>query len=258
MPELAEVRLMRDFIESHLKQECVRVSFPERERQAHFQLKGQLFVESRGKELRLTNGSTSVLMGMGMTGNWYRTPSDTSWHKHDRLALVMADGYDIRLGDARRFAKWKTVEGVWWSSSRGPCPLTEHEDFVKHVFEKWKGGRGRKPVHQAMMDQGTFNGIGNYLRAEILGHAGIDPMKSLPEMDPSELQRLLTLCHTVPRHFYARGGGRIQTFFDPATNETWQRSVFDFYQNRERCVPVKDGQKRTFWMDKRWYDFHFL
>lgn len=260
MPELAEMRLMCDFInEKSRNKYCVKWTNSAREKMVEPVIdddNNKLTARARGKEMMLSVGRKSFVFTMGMTGNWRCCLSDEKFDKHDRVALTLSDGTDIRFTDPRRFGRW--TESTSWSDSRGPCPYEDFKKFVIHVYnlhtQKHSGYRvlKTKPLYELMMDQRFFNGIGNYLRAEILGHGNIDPNKTFKELTEEELHRLIVLCHQVPKHFYENNGAKIQTFYNPSVGETQQRSAFDFYGRKDRCVKIKDSANRSFWMDKKW------
>jgi endonuclease VIII-like 1 len=103
------------------------------------------------------------------------------------------------------------------------------------------------------MNQRWFNGIGNYLRAEILGKWDVNPFQPIRDIISEEfLEHLLQ--QVVDS--YELGGGRLYTW----TNENLviQRSGLSwsewmqFYRKGEN---IRDKQKRTFWFDKKWIDY---
>ena len=83
-----------------------------------------------------------------------------------RYGLKFYSNADTTLSfvDVRRFGKWK--QGLAWSDGRGPDPTTEYDEFWKNVMTNLT--KLKKPLYEMLMDQKYFNGIGNYLRAEII------------------------------------------------------------------------------------------
>ena len=65
-----------------------------------------------------------------------------------------------------RFGKWKVSDS--FSSNRGPDPVREYELFRKNILTNLHSKTFKKPICEVLNDQMYFNGIGNYLRAEIL------------------------------------------------------------------------------------------
>uniref|UniRef100_A0A8C8UNS3 Nei endonuclease VIII-like 1 (E. coli) n=1 Tax=Peromyscus maniculatus bairdii TaxID=230844 RepID=A0A8C8UNS3_PERMB len=103
---------------------------------------------------------------------------------------------------------------------RGPCVLLEYERFRDNVLRNLSNKAFDRPICEALLDQRFFNGIGNYLRAEILYRLKIPPFEKartvLEALQQSRLVRtvykrvcnpdLLELCHLVPKEVVQLGG----------------------------------------------------
>ncbi|KAM5243087.1 endonuclease 8-like 1 isoform 2-T7 [Hipposideros larvatus] len=133
-----------------------------------------------------------------------------------RLALCFVD--------IRRFGHWDL--GGEWQPGRGPCVLLEYEQFRENVLRNLADKAFDRPICEALLDQRFFNGIGNYLRAEILYRLRIPPFEKArtvlealqqrrlrPELTLSQKIRaklqnpdLLELCHSVPKEVVQLGG----------------------------------------------------
>ncbi|CAL4252608.1 unnamed protein product, partial [Meganyctiphanes norvegica] len=68
--------------------------------------------------------------------------------------------------DYRRFGRW-VVNGSW-GKDRGPDPMWDYSAFREKIMNNLDAPVFKRPICEAMLDQAYFNGIGNYLRAEIL------------------------------------------------------------------------------------------
>lgn len=68
--------------------------------------------------------------------------------------------------DYRRFGRWEV--GGTWGKDRGPDPMWEYPSFRQSVLADLQKAPFKKPICEVMLNQKYFNGIGNYLRAEIL------------------------------------------------------------------------------------------
>ena len=55
-----------------------------------------------------------------------------------------------------------------WSKGRAPDPMFEYEEFRSNVLDNLTDRIFDKPLCEVMHNQKYFNGIGNYLRAEII------------------------------------------------------------------------------------------
>jgi endonuclease VIII-like 1 len=174
--------------------------------------------ESRGKEMALILQCSAeplnrlrLLFRFGMSGKFKFTPMNQI-PKHAHLQFFSrpsdADAASeqklvLSFVDVRRFGSWRVMpEG--WGENRGPDPMFEYEAFRANVLENLEDSAFNRPICEAMLNQKFFNGIGNYLRAEILYRASVAPFtcarKVLEPLAKQEHEEdLLSLCHTVPK-----------------------------------------------------------
>ena len=138
--------------------------------------------EARGKEMALTLQCSReplnrlrLLFRFGMSGKFRFTPLDQV-PKHAHLQFFSRPSTNdekdtsqhvLSFVDVRRFGSWHVMpEG--WGENRGPDPMFEYEAFRTNVLENLEDPAFNRPICEALLNQKYFNGIGNYLRAEIL------------------------------------------------------------------------------------------
>ncbi|XP_020850344.1 endonuclease 8-like 1 isoform X1 [Phascolarctos cinereus] len=224
---------------------------------------------SRGKEVRLTlsplpgahppQAPLDLVFRFGMSGSFQLVPADAP-PKHAHLRFYTISPLPSRalcFVDIRRFGHWE-VQGTW-QPGRGPCILMEYEKFRENVLQNLTDKAFDKPICEALLDQKFFNGIGNYLRAEILHRLKIPPFEKArtvlealkhrklnPELTLSKKVKaklenpdLLELCHLVPMEVIRLGGkgygpNREDDF---STFRAWLRcySVSGMSCLRDRC-----------------------
>ncbi|CAL8325232.1 unnamed protein product [Gadus morhua 'NCC'] len=241
---------------------------------------------SRGKEVKLTltpiksdvkEGSTEQTMDIvfrfGMSG-YFRFTSEDELPKHAHLRFFSNEKpcRVLSFVDTRRFGSWQPNGS--WQRGRGPCVMFEYESFRKKVLSNLSNRAFERPICEALLNQNYFNGIGNYLRAEILFRLSIPPfvqartvLESLeledlaadttPEKEELDDQKtsdreskrtsqpadLLRLCHTVPLEVVNMGGKG----YDP------QKADYSDFQAWLRCYYVagmkstRDHNGRTMW-----------
>ena len=273
MPELAEVKIMSDFINHIVAEEGF---FDTIEKSPVSKVKTELEVfdgcvftmhaKSRGKELLLSlemiGGDINeaitqkMLVTLGMSGNWAYVRKDSAnlekALKHSHLRFITTRGNYLVLHDVRRFAKWKWVDG--WSKSRGPCPLTEFNEFSEHVRTNIiKSKAYGVPLNELLMNQSHFNGIGNYLRAEILYRLDINPFQVANTLDREKLNELTTLCHLCVRDAYTLGGGQLKDWKNP--NGTDANTFKEWMKCYGTLSSTVDKTGRRFWYDPKWESF---
>ncbi|KAI8793122.1 endonuclease 8 1 [Biomphalaria glabrata] len=124
----------------------------------------------------LSSSELNILFTFGMSGKFELT-SANECPKHSHLSFITKKEPKRALSfiDQRRFGKWYV--GKSWSPDRGPCVITEYEEFVKNLANNLDDTVFKKPICEVMLNQKYFNGIGNYLRAEILYRCRIPPFE---------------------------------------------------------------------------------
>ena len=258
MPELAELKFTSDYV-NEVSEGMTYVGVKKNpvhkgdELEIPFE-KFKVKAQSKGKEMVLyilDKGSDQYIpirMTMGMAGHFKLTNTGQE-PKHAHLKFFRNDGTTLSFVDVRRFGKWK--QGLAWSENRGPDPTTEYDMFWTKIMTNLT--KLNKPLYETLMDQKYFNGIGNYLRAEIIYRAeDVDPF--LPAgMQIAKYPKILELCRDIPLLAYAKGGGSIKDWDNPFGENSIQEKFMLCYGN-DTMAKRKDRNGRTFWYDKKWDD----
>uniref|UniRef100_A0A8C3VHZ1 Nei like DNA glycosylase 1 n=1 Tax=Catharus ustulatus TaxID=91951 RepID=A0A8C3VHZ1_CATUS len=228
---------------------------------------------ARGKELRLTLSALDPAAGpppqdlvfrFGMSGSFRLCPAaELPRHAHLRFLTRESPPRALCFVDPRRFGSWRL--GDAWQPERGPCVISEYQAFRENVLKNLDDRAFDKPICEVLLNQKYFNGIGNYLRAEILYRLKIPPFEKARTMlealkeqemrkkDPSLTLRkkvklrqenpdLLELCHTVPKEVISA------ELFDPEHSDNYAA-----FKNWLQCylVPgmssLRDHNGRTIW-----------
>jgi endonuclease VIII-like 1 len=272
MPEIAEVKLTSEFINKHGRKDFVKI-----EKSPVSKVKCDLTLlnfsqfivmsASRGKEMTLlfvdSSGpyqeKTTVLstklmkVTLGMSGAWiFYDPTDPKTeklHKHVHLRLYTSKGLILGLYDTRRFAKWSWND---FDENRSPCPISETLKFQDNLVDNWKTHKDftKQNLSEIMMSQRWFNGVGNYLRAEILYRFNKNPFQVASNLTESEVLDLAAITIGCCNTAYMLGGGQLKDWKnpdgeDPASFKEWMKC----YGIMEKTV---DGTGRAFWFDPKW------
>ena len=259
MPELAELKLTADYI----NESASGLKYKNIEKNPEHKGEGidkpfdtfEITSESRGKELVLnficpdSKKEKKLFMTMGMSGHFSQTYTGDE-KKHAHLKFHATNGTTLSFVDVRRFGKWKFKED--WSKDRGPDPTTDPEQFKFNILKNLDKKAFDQPIHLILMNQKYFNGIGNYLRAEILYR--------LPNVDPFSEARgviekcpmILELCRDIPRQAYLRGGGQLKDWENPFRTESEQFEKFMKCYGNPEMSKVRDKNGRMFWYDPKW------
>lgn len=255
MPEGPELRLMVDFLNQHKNQKILYTKKSEVTKIKTQDLtEPHIFrvAESRGKELILTfdNSNNGKIIrysfSMGMSGNWLLSETEP---KHSHFKMFFNNGKIICMVDPRRFAKWKIVET--WNKDRSPDLVFEPQEWWIHFNKKISNHKYDKiPIYELLMDQTLFNGVGNYIRAEVLYNMDIDPKLTHWEIDTATLHRAIV---TVMNEAYLVGGMEMAAFKNPNQIEQpknkgdWQKC---YNKSTMSCIVDKNG--RNFWYNPKY------
>uniref|UniRef100_A0A8C4WIC3 Endonuclease 8-like 1 n=1 Tax=Gopherus evgoodei TaxID=1825980 RepID=A0A8C4WIC3_9SAUR len=204
-----------------------------------------------------------LVFRFGMSGSFkFTSAAELPKHAHLRFYTKESPHRALCFVDCRRFGRWE-VHGTW-QPDRGPCVMLEYEKFRENVLRNLSDKAFNKPICEALLNQKFFNGIGNYLRAEILYRLKIPPFenartvlealqhrKQSPDLTLSKKVKLkqenpdlLELCHAVPMEVIHMGGMGYgpEHSDDAAAFEEWLQCY---------CVPgmrsLRDGNGRTIW-----------
>ncbi|XP_074456978.1 endonuclease 8-like 1 isoform X2 [Larus michahellis] len=166
---------------------------------------------SRGKELRLTlaplgpGEPQDLVFRFGMSGSFRLCPvAQLPRHAHLRFLTRESPPRALCFVDARRFGSWRL--GDAWQPGRGPCVLSEYQAFRENVLKNLEDKAFDKPICEALLNQKFFNGIGNYLRAEILYRLKIPPfekartvLEALKDQEQARRKKMMprTSCSTI-------------------------------------------------------------
>lgn len=250
----------------------------------------RILASSRGKEVKLTltpiksdapkqrakagqtDKSMDIVFRFGMSG-YFRFTAEDELPKHAHLRFYSKETpcRVLSFVDARRFGSWQP-NGVW-QSGRGPCIMFEYKDFRENVVSHLSDRAFDRPICEVLLNQKYFNGIGNYLRAEILFRLNIPPFvparsvleglesedfcenekpvkKEITDTKTSKQKKgkgetgdLLRLCHTVPLEVVSLGGkGYDPEKADYSAFEAWLQCYYV-----DGMKSIRDHNGRTMW-----------
>lgn len=254
MPEGPEVRLTSDYINKHqnIKFQSLKKSLVHKGEDIKIEKEFNIKSESRGKELKLIftgvdeDWKKELYVTLGMSGffKW----SERGFNKHAHLLFTSRIG-TFTFVDQRRFGKWKWDDN--WNKSRGPCWMLEWDDAVLNIVGNIESKSFDKPIHEVLMNQKWFNGIGNYLRAEILGRMDINPFQPARQVFEKRGMALFKLCRDIQLQSYQLGGGQLIDWKNPDGTDPDEFTEFIRFYQKPNCNHVKDKNGRRFWYKKK-------
>ncbi|XP_063053463.1 endonuclease 8-like 1 isoform X2 [Engraulis encrasicolus] len=210
-----------------------------------------------------------IVFRFGMSG-FFRLGPESELHKHAHLRFYTREEPRRVLSfvDVRRFGSWEP-NGTW-QADRGPCIMFEYQSFRNNVLSHLEDKAFDRPICEVLLNQKYFNGIGNYLRAEILYRLNIPPfvearsvlegLRSQSEEDDEDKKELnskparkterdisppdlLTLCNTVPLEVVKMGGKG----YDPQKEDYSEFKAWLQCYYVDGMKSIRDHNKRTMW-----------
>ena len=201
------------------------------------------------------NGEKSFVWNtLGMSGYW-----SFSEKKHSRVRFDLEDGSSIWYTDTRNFGTLKF--GMTYEETEkkllelGPDPLTHDvpiDQFRQRLYKKNK--RGEKTICEALMNQKTVAGVGNYIKAEVLLLSKVSPLRRVADLKEAEIVSLRDNIQKVIRTSYQNGGATIKSFYGADGSVGTYSSRFlvynqktDPYDNPVTKTKTPDG-RTTHWV----------
>jgi endonuclease-8 len=150
---------------------------------------------ARGKHLLIrTRSSLTIHTHLRMEGSWRVTPVADPVRDSHRIRLVLtneewrATGYQLGVVELVRTRDEERITGHLGPDLLGPD--WDAEEAVRRL-----GSAPDRPIGEALMDQRNLAGIGNVYAAEMLFLRGIDPWRTVGEVE--DLGALVDLGHRL-------------------------------------------------------------
>ena len=212
-------------------------------------------VACKGKLLYfILEHSTSSLMPklhalstLGMTGWWEHQAASLPTPKHARLRLALSRGGELTylyFVDPRNFGTFKlaTLAGLNAKLAELGPDILEHSVIPALAIDRLQRYGRRKTIAEVMLDQRVFCGVGNYLRADGMYQAGVDPRTPALELSERDRWHLWHYTHIVATAALRDVGiGGLTTYF---INPCYGRKV----DNHDNLIEsYQDRSGRTVW-----------
>jgi endonuclease VIII-like 1 len=235
--------------------------------------------DSRGKEQRLvlcsskTDRKAVLIFHHGLAGKWKY--SNDEFNSAVRIAFARDDDEEalcwhdaIKLGSysvqLARDSQLKdllnplrAISCFESAAKRGPDPLVEHGEFRRRLVEILGAPsmpaafKSPSTLADLMLDQRYFNGVGNYMRAEVLARAGLWPFSSAESLLVGHADRVERLCRALFDTYFEIVSGRIGEYGDARRDfylayncgsmqvDRRRRKCYFLAEQRQNRVPAK-------------------
>jgi DNA-formamidopyrimidine glycosylase len=209
-------------------------------------------VSTKGKYIMIQLESGEQLIShLGMSGQWYKVAKDDVYqhlqtHLHLHLHVTTMRNQSTRnetivYYDPRRFGNF----GLNLQLPPLGLDIVSREFAWKQFIEqitKFKQKRSKQSICDLLLDQSFLAGVGNYIRADALYWAKLDPFKSYQELTLEEWKRLFKSIQKVVRESYRAQGTTIASY----TGGNYETKVYGRSQAPDgREVIAKKHKGRT-------------
>lgn len=208
-------------------------------------------VKTKGKYMYfLLEGEQYYALGIhhGMEGSWCDDPSN----KHIILELVFAENKKIFFQDSRRFGTFSFLSENELQQQLDK--LGEDVLELQNYPEFWNIIKNNKKIQkrrlcEVLLDQTVVSGIGNYLRADIMYHAKLNPQRIINSLSDEEIKTLYNSIKNIVQKSYDSKATTTGSYSSSIHNGNY---VFLIY-GRNKCPlghkvdRFQDKQKRTVW-----------
>ena len=257
MPELAEVKIMSDYINMNVEGKTFKkfyhVERGNNPKDSNLIENFNVISDSNGKELilKVYHDDTCLQFSvfMGMSGNWkWVETKDWNYTRFVRMRLDSTDGHSLLLYGSYMGPKYRL--GGFTGVKRGPDPTKSFQEFKSNILNNLDKKIFDKPICEALLDQKYFNGIGNYLRSTILYYIDVNPFLDARTVIKNNSE-ILDLCKDIPLKAIELNGGQLSDWKNPFDTDYQSFIDWVFYQKGISC---KDKTGRTFWYQEKWKD----
>ena len=197
-----------------------------------------LGVERRAKYVVIKlDGGEALVVHLRMTGRLTLADAEEEPATHTRVALRLEDGGQLFFDDARKFGRiWLLDQsGLDVLQARlGPEPLDEAltaEEF-RTLLRRRKGRL--KPL---LLDQKLIAGLGNIYVDEALWMARLHPLRTVPSLDDSAIDRLYAAIRGVLQAAIEHRGTSLSDYRDAWGERGDNQNFLQVYQQAGSPCP---------------------
>ena len=211
------------------------------------QLRGRSFanVDRRGKYLGLRlDDDRCCVVHLRMTGSLHFRAPDAPDEPFTRAVFHLADGYQLRFVDIRKFGTIDVVDEMADALPElGPEPLG-NEFSVDALRDALKGRT--IALKAALLDQRNIAGIGNIYADEALFIARLHPEVPAGALRPNERAALHDAIREVLEEGVAHGGASFRDYTDTAGEEGEQQYYVRVFRRTDQpCDECNTPIRRT-------------
>lgn len=227
IPESAEVRLTVDFLNKSLKNNKItewifcggRYTEEYPEGYEEFDIMLPLTVDEvncKGKFIYFTLSNDSgekiyIFHSLMMTGRWQKDHDD-----HCKWFVEIDNGKTLWFRDPRAFATliFSSNELALQEKLSKLGPDILKPEFKLPIFRQLVKKYSTRNICSFLMDQSVISGCGNYIKAEVLYDAKVNPTRKVGELSENEVDAIYQALYIIPRIAYNNKGLSLRDYAD--------------------------------------------
>lgn len=222
MPESAECRHQAEFLANKISNKKIKNALILSGRYSKKEFEGyQKFLANlptncvgvgvKGKFLYALFENGSLFITLGMSG-WFSIKEN----KHSRFKFITELNDEIYYNDIRNFGtlKWSQdpKELKKKLDSLGPDIANKNKSNDEFINKLKNKKNLNLTISEVLMNQKNIAGIGNYMKAEILYVAKINPNTLIKDLSDMHLYNIITKAREIAQISYDLGGATIKTY----------------------------------------------
>lgn len=191
-------------------------------------------VGRRGKNIIVDlDGGAFLTIHLKMTGQVFVVPAGLPVDPHERLAIALADGREIRFRDVRKFGRIELYDADDHPfDDLGPEPLDPR--FTLRAWRtRLRGRRGR--LKTLLVDQSFVVGVGNIYADEALWRSHLHPLRSAATLRPHDERELYRHVLEILGEAVERRGSSIDDYTAPDGDGEMQERLDVYQRTGEPC-----------------------
>lgn len=275
MPEGPEIIITMQYLKSKIKKKKIKGIEIISGRYTHETLKGYELTENKifivedintkgkflwFKMIDLTGKTYYMLNTFGLSGRWSFENNNSA-----RVKFIIQSNtdnsktYSLYYIDPRNFGtvEFTDNEDVLNNKLNKLAPdilkdIKTDEEIVKRIKYLITNKRRDFNLVKTLMDQEILvSGIGNYLVAEILYDACLDPHRSLVSLNDNEIKKLAHSMRKIPKYAYYDNGSGYMEYFESFMKSHTKKIDNGIYPDYHPDIKVSNGFKFKVYQQKK-------
>jgi formamidopyrimidine-DNA glycosylase len=227
------------------------------------QFKGKKIIFILNDNINVRTNNAYLLSSLALEGRWNLEDNFPIDIRHLSVSLELQDSKGnenfLLFRDVRHFgdlsyckddyeldSKLESVGPSWIPSDLFPERITLRmfTEFLQYNYRI-----KNKQIMMFLMDQKYTSGVGNYIRAEALYIARIDPKRTIGSLNSDEIEKIYIAINNVMTEALKAGGHTLKSYFTPVGNKGgYEPLVYGrtkALDTGEKVIREFDAQKRT-------------